>query len=144
MIERSMKRNVKTYNGMSVSAFAGTSFRFMPSVDVEFLKENPSNNLYISKLFILSLSLSRRGRRPRASRYPFFTNRQDRGGLFSPFVHTSEPARSCLHLIIYTTSRIPEEGGHALWRHTTWQSTMPVCRRTFSCNPKLNKIQLTI
>ena len=42
---------------MSVSAFAGTSFRFMPSVDVEFLKENPSNNLYISSLS-LSLSLS--------------------------------------------------------------------------------------
>ena len=52
-----MKRNVTTYNGMSVSTPTGTGFRFMPFLDVDFLKENLSNNLHISKLFILSLSI---------------------------------------------------------------------------------------
>ena len=50
-----MKRNVITYNGMSVSAPTGTGFRFMSFLDVDFLK-NLSNNLHVSKLFILSLS----------------------------------------------------------------------------------------
>ena len=36
----------------------GMGFRFMPFLDVDFLKKNLSNNLYISKLFIFSLSLS--------------------------------------------------------------------------------------
>ena len=53
---RIMKRNVTTYNGMSVSAPIGTGFRFMPFLDVDFIKKNLSNNLYISKLFIFSLS----------------------------------------------------------------------------------------
>ena len=55
---RRMKRNVTTYNGMSVSAPTGTGFRFMPFLDVDFLKKNLSNNLHISKLFIFSLSLA--------------------------------------------------------------------------------------
>ena len=56
---RKMKGNVNTYSGMAVAAPAGEGSRFMPFWDVDFLKENLSNNLHTSKLFIFYiLSLS--------------------------------------------------------------------------------------
>ena len=53
---RKMKGNVNTYSGMAVAAPAGEGFRFMPFWGVDLLKENLSNNLHFSKLFIFSLS----------------------------------------------------------------------------------------
>ena len=55
---RIMKRNVTTYNGMSVSTQPGRASVLCHFLDVDFLKKNLSNNLHISKLFIFSLSLS--------------------------------------------------------------------------------------
>ena len=81
---------------MSVSAFAGTSFRFMPSVDVEFLKENPSNNLYISKLFILSLSLVEADAR---ARQDIRFSQTDKTGA-DYFLHSSTPLN--LPVPVYT------------------------------------------
>lgn len=51
-----MKRNLKTYNGIS-SILVRMDFRFMPFSGVDFLIKKLSNYLHISKLF-LSLSLS--------------------------------------------------------------------------------------
>ena len=51
---RKMKGNVNTYSGMAVAAPAGEGFRFMPFWGVDLLKENLSNNLHTSKLFIFS------------------------------------------------------------------------------------------
>ena len=53
---RKMKGNVNTYSGMAVPAPAGEGFRFMPFWGIDLLKENLSNNLHFSKLFIFSLS----------------------------------------------------------------------------------------
>lgn len=53
---RKMKGNANTYSGMAVAAPAGEGSRFVPFWDVDFLKENLSNNLHVSKLFIFSLS----------------------------------------------------------------------------------------
>ena len=53
-----MKRNLKTYNGISTSTPIGMDFRFMPFLGVDFLIKKLSNYLHISKLFLLSLSLS--------------------------------------------------------------------------------------
>ena len=54
-----MKRNLKTYNGISTSIPVGMDFRFMPFLGVDFLIKKLSNYLHISKLFLsLSLSLS--------------------------------------------------------------------------------------
>ena len=64
-----MERSVKTYNGMSVSAHAGTGFRFMSSLAVDFLNKNTLNNLHISELFILSLVEAE----PRARQYTNFS-----------------------------------------------------------------------
>lgn len=58
-----MKRNLKTYNGISTSTPDGMDFRFMPFLGVDFLIKKLSNYLHISKLFLslsLSLSLSER------------------------------------------------------------------------------------
>lgn len=53
-----MKRNLKTYNGISTSIPVGMDFRFMPFLGVDFLIKKLSNYLHISKLFFFSLSLS--------------------------------------------------------------------------------------
>ena len=56
-----MTRNAKTY-GIPASAPGGEGFPFMPFFGVDFLMKNSSNNLHISELFLISLSLSLIGR----------------------------------------------------------------------------------
>lgn len=53
---RKMKGNANTYSGMAVASPAGEGSRFVSFRGVDFLKENLSNNLHVSKLFIFSLS----------------------------------------------------------------------------------------
>lgn len=148
-----MERCVKTYNGMSVSAHAGTGFRFMSSSDVEFhstfltlgigselpmlslnrnvdfLNKNTLNNLHISELFILS----RRGRATRASIYEFLFERQRVGGICSTeFSRTScRKASGVPHIV---PAFFPGRGLSASRRHTSWNPAMPVCRRAVTCN----------
>ena len=117
---------------MSASVPERTDFRFVPFFDVYFRLKKVSNNLHISKLFILSLSLSHiyillRDRHLRAPRYTFSIDGQSDGRIYFHRLghHGQLPGISTFNI----SKCVVPYGGIR-----TWLGHLPVCRHVFLSN----------